>query len=107
MPSCIITGPDANNKVNIPKAGSGFGVAKINTVYGIGITSNGELRTSAATDAEIESKSNTAKPLVPASVDKAVREGLGNNSLTWTEAYKTSARNTIGASRVSFVDWID
>ena len=100
--------PDANKKVNIPIASANnIGVAKINTVYGIGITSNGELRTYAATDAEIESKSNTAKPIVPSALNKAVMEGLGNNSLTWTDAYKTSARNTIGASRVSFVDWID
>ena len=93
---------------NIPKAStSDFGVAKINTVYGIGITANGELRTSAATDAEIESKSNTAKPLVPSSINKIVMEGLGNNSLTWTDAYKASARNTIGATQAVFVDWSD
>lgn len=89
---------------NIPKASaSDFGVAKINTVYGIGITANGELRTSAATDAEIESKSNTAKPLVPSSINKIIMEGLGNNSLTWTDTYKSNARNTIGAEAKSTI----
>jgi len=83
---------------NIPKAStSDLGVSKINTVYGISITTNGELRTSAATDAEIESKSNTAKPLVPSTINKVIMEGLGSNSLTWSDAYKASARNTIGA----------
>lgn len=106
--STDLTPDTTTNKVNIPKAStSDFGVAKINTAYGIGITANGELRTSAATDAEIESKINTAKPIVPSVLNKAVMEGLGNNSLTWTDAYKASARNTIGAGTadVEFVDW--
>ena len=36
-------------------------------------------------------------------------EGLGNYSGTaWSDAYKTNACNTIGASeQTSFVDWID
>ena len=90
---------DVNNKVNIPKAStSDLGVSKINTIYGIGITSNGELRTYAATSAEIESKSNTAKPIVPNTIEKSVMEGLGNYSGTaWTDAYKANARATIGA----------
>ena len=94
--------PDANNKVNIPKAStSNLGVTKINTVYGVGITANGELRTYAASDAEIESKSNTAKPLVPASLNKAIMEGLGNNSLTWSDAYKSNARATLGVNNAT------
>ena len=105
--------PDANNKVNIPIASTtGFGVSTINSTYGISITASGELRTSSASEAEIQSKSNTAKPLVPKTVDAAIREGLGNydtvNKGVWTDAYKTHACEVIGASQeTEIIDWID
>ena len=99
--------PDANNKVNILAASANnFGVVKTNTSKGI-TASSGQLETVAANSAEITAKTNTYKPVVPSTLDVSIREGLGNNSLTWTDAYKESARNTIGASKVSFVDWID
>ena len=105
--------PDANNKVNIPVASiSGFGVSTINSTYGISITSNGELRTSSASADEIQSKANTAKPLVPKTVDIAIREGLGNYNTSlqgeWTDVYKEHACDTIGASQqTEIVDWIE
>ena len=60
-----------------------------------------------ATDGAIQAKTNAANPIVPSNLNKAVMEGLGNNSLTWTDAYKASARNTIGATQAVFVDWSD
>lgn len=97
---------DVNKKVNIPVAStSALGVIKVSS--GLTMGSDGGLRTSAATESLLVSKTNQYQPVVASNLDIAVREGLGNNALTWTDAYKTSARNTIGASRVSFVDWID
>jgi hypothetical protein len=59
--------------------------------------SNGTMCTWKATDAEVVAKTQNYRPIVPSLVDKTVMEGLGNNSLTWTDAYKTSACKTIGA----------
>lgn len=84
------------------------GVAKLqtSTAYGTGITGN-SLYVVKASDADITAKSSAYKPIVPNNLDKAVMDGLGNNSLTWTDAYKESARATIGATNteVEFVDW--
>ena len=61
-----------------------------------------------ATDAAIQAKTNTANPIVPSNLEKAVMEGLGNYSGTaWTNTYKSNARNTIGATQAVFVDWSD
>lgn len=97
--------PDENNKVNIPVAtGSVFGVVKCVATYGISAPNGAGIPTIVkATDADITEKDNNYKPIVPANLDLAVREGLGNNSLTWTDAYKTSARNTIGAEAQSTI----
>lgn len=85
---------------NVPIAGNGvLGVVKISTDYGVGIMPTGSLYADVANDNEIAAKNKEYKPITPTHLDKAVMEGLGNNSLTWTDQYKTNARNTIGASR--------
>ena len=88
-----------DKKVNIPVAGgSTFGVIKCIGTYGINAPDNaGVPRIVKATDAFLESKTDNYCPVVSSNLNKAVMEGLGNNSLTWTDAYKASARNTIGA----------
>lgn len=89
--------PDANKNVNIPLATNSYvGVCRGSTPNGV-VASSGVLSTVAASDAELQAKTQAHHPVVPSHLDVAIREGLGNNSLTWTEAYKTSARNTIGA----------
>ena len=98
--------PDTDNKVNIPVAGqNSLGV--VATASNFGTAYSTALYLVKATDAEILAKTHNYKPIVPANLDKAVMEGLGNNALTWTDAYKTSARNTIAATRVAIVDWTD
>ena len=78
---------------NIPKAAQNIlGVSSINSTAGIAISSSGGLYINKATDAEIETKTNTYKPLVPANLDKAVAEGISNNSITLTETQKKKAR---------------
>lgn len=100
--------PDANNKVNIPKASnSTLGVVQTNGSYGIEISSNGYIATIPAAEATLVAKLNGRNVVVANNLDIAVREGLGNNSLTWTEAYKTSARNTIGAGAKTIIrEWV-
>ena len=99
--------PDINKNVNIPLATNSYaGVCRGSTPNGV-IASGGVLSTVAASDAELQAKTQAYHPVVPSHLDVAVREGLGNNSLTWTDAYKASARTTIGAGTadVEFVDW--
>ena len=98
----VVSGTTAN----VPKAStSTLGVMIVGS--GLAVQNDGAVYISAATEAELTAKTNTFKPVVANNLNIAVREGLGNNSLTWSEAYKTSARNTIGATdtEVEFVDW--
>lgn len=89
---------DINNNVNIPVGTSSvLGVYKVNPNQGVSAFSSGDLCIISASEQEITAKTQSYKPIVPNKLDIAVREGLGNNSLTWTDAYKESARNTIGA----------
>lgn len=100
--------PDANNKVNIPLAtNDSVGVLKGNPAFGT-VMSNSTLCVQKCTETEIKNKNTNYKPVVAADIDIAIREGLGNNSLTWTDAYKTSARNTIDAAQTTIlVDWVE
>lgn len=98
----------SNGVANIPLGTSStLGVLKVNPNQGISAYSAGDLVIISASEAEIIAKTHNYKPIVPSKLDIAVREGLGNNSLTWTDAYKASARNTIGATQAVFVDWSD
>lgn len=85
---------------NIPLiSSSNFGVAKVSeTSYGIGAYSTGHIFISSAPENIIVAKASGYRPIVPSNLDIAIREGLGNYSGTaWTDAYKASARTTIGA----------
>ena len=98
--------PDANKKVNIPKAAQNvLGVVQqyASGSWGVILDSNGYLKLAPASETSIKNRSNGFMPITISNLDIAIREGLGNNTLTWTDAYKESARNTVGASRVSFV----
>ena len=44
--------------------------------------------------------------MVRSTKDKAIVEGLSNNSLTMTEAQQSSTRDFIGATQVILRDWI-
>lgn len=90
----------SNKIANIPLASNSttLGVVKTNyATFGVGVDNAGTLYISGASESQLQAKSSGYKPVVASNVDIAVREGLGNNQLTWTEAYKESARNTIGA----------
>ena len=87
----IVSGTTAN----VPKAStSTLGVMVVGS--GLAVQNDGAVYISAATEAELTAKTNTFKPVVSSNLNIAVREGLGNNSLTWSDAYKVSACKTIG-----------
>ena len=100
----VVSGTTAN----IPKASnSTLGVVQTNGSYGIEISANGYIATIPAAEATLVAKLNGRNVVVANNLDIAIREGLGNNSLTWTDAYKTSARNTIGAGAKTIIrEWV-
>jgi len=98
---------DSNGDANIPKAGTDtLGVFKTNATYGVATDANGVAYIVKANDEDLVAKSSSNKPVVPANLDKAVMEGLGNNSLTWSDSYKTFARNTIGAGAPVTIEFL-
>lgn len=74
------------------------GLVMVNGENGIGVnTEDGSLYIKSATEAEINGKSHSYNPIVPSNLNYAVKAGLTSNSITLTEAEKTSALNWIGA----------
>lgn len=65
---------------------------------GVGLTGNNILGIVRAKEEEINQKINASKPIVPSTLDYAVKSGLTTNALEWTEEEKQSARDLIGAS---------
>ena len=87
-----------SKKVNIPWGdNSSKGVVNGNETYGVNVVS-GEVRTCPATASDVTAKTQNYKPIVPSQIDAIVKAGLGNYAGTaFTDAEKTTARNTIGA----------
>ena len=74
------------------------GLVMVNGENGIGVnTEDGSLYIKSATEAEINGKSHSYNSIVPSNLNYAVKAGLTSNSITLTEAEKTSALNWIGA----------
>ena len=78
-------------------SGDKAGVVKVNNTTGIGISpSTQRLYVAMAGDADINNKNSNYKPIVPKNLDYAIKAGLSNNSLEWTDTEKASARELIG-----------
>ena len=93
-------------EIPIAQTAGDYGLVKLSSdSSGIMLSNNGTLQTRRATDNDIIAKTQINRPIVPANLDLAIREGLGNNSLTWDTTYQTSARNTIGATQVVIREW--
>ena len=60
------------------------------------MASNGKLNIFKAKDEEIIAKSNSYRPIVPANLDLAVKEGVCNNSITLTDEEKAAVRAWLG-----------
>lgn len=87
----IVSGTTAN----VPKASSStLGAIMIGS--GLAIQQSGSVYVVAATESNLINKLNASNPVVSTNLNIAIREGLGNNNLTWTDAYKVSSCKTIG-----------
>ena len=74
------------------------GLVMVNGENGIGVNiEDGSLYIKSATEAEINGKTHSYNPIVPNNLNYAVKAGLTSNSITLSEAEKTSALNWIGA----------
>ena len=97
-----------NNKVNYTDYATAnkAGLSKLVSTYGIqAIDSAGTAGILKATEAELIAKTNNYKPVVPSNLDIAVREGLGNSSLNWSETYKENARKQLGVNSLTVVTY--
>lgn len=74
------------------------GVVNVNpTAYGIGAYPNtGYLYIASATEAEIDAKTHARQPIVPNNLDYAVKKGLADSKLEWTDEEKAKARELLG-----------
>lgn len=71
--------------------------ASSNSGYGIGITTENILKTVPANENQIKAKTSNYMPIVPATLDKAIKIGLTTNTETFTDEEKANARNLIDA----------
>ena len=98
---------DSNNVANIPFAtASNGGVVTVTpNDYGL-VMNNGQLRTSGCSNADIDARTNYWKPMVPRTLDYAVKAAMcDGKGAAWTDTEKANARARIGAaSAISFVD---
>ena len=97
-----------NNKVNYTDYATAnkAGLSKLVSTYGIqAIDSAGTAGILKATESELIAKTNNYKPVVPSNLDIAVREGLGNSSLNWSETYKENARKQLGVNSLTVVTY--
>lgn len=65
---------------------------------GIKLNETGMLVIAGAGTSEINAMASANRPITPAYLKYAVRTGLSQNDLEWTEAQKSSAREVIGAA---------
>lgn len=90
---------------DIPFASSeSAGVAKIIPENGIGISSNGNLFINPATNAEIESKTNAKKPIVPSTVQKAVDVCMPSQTFVTMQTTAPASNSTDGGVHLVYLN---
>lgn len=72
------------------------GIYKLLSGSGIWKNSDNALYISSATNADIDSKKSNYKPIVPLTLDYAIKVGLTTNTETLTEEEKTAIQNWLG-----------
>ena len=101
IPTTVASLADAGEYVtfnNIATSNGDYGLVKLGSGgTGIQLNKNGVLQSVSATDNEIETESESSyRNLQPRHVSKIVKQGLINNTLTWSETEKAAALNLIG-----------
>lgn len=96
-----------NNKVSFTDypTNTKNGVVKIWENYGIQDLGNGMLGVSKASESNLINKSDNYHPVVANNLDIAVREGLGNSQLDWSETYKENARKQLGVNSLTVITY--
>lgn len=74
------------------------GVVLISKGFGIATNAGGYLMINPATETDIDEATNTRLPITTTTVDYAIKKGLSNNALEWTDEEKQSARYLLGVS---------
>lgn len=74
------------------------GIVDVNpTEFGIGsYPTSGILYITPASEAQIDAKTHARRPITPSNLDYAVKKGLADNKLDWTDEEKQAAREQIG-----------
>ena len=75
------------------------GLVRVMGEYGVQMVSpaTGTIGIRYATDAEIDEKTSAYRSIAPKNLDYAVKSGLADNKLEWTDDEKASARGLLGA----------
>lgn len=82
------------------------GIVKVGANNGVSIgNSNNVIYVVRATDAEITAKSNIYKPIVPSSLDLAVKVGITTNTQTLTDIEKANAKKWLGFAPITFDEY--
>jgi len=80
-----------------------LGLVKINKGYGVNIQGGtGVLAIQKAASDEISAKTNNYKPIVPSTLDYAIKSGLTKNALKLTDAEKEAAQEWLGIKQTNF-----
>ena len=80
------------------------GLVRALNSYGVSM-SDSNLQIYKATSTDIASKTHNYRPIVPSTLDIAVKAGLANSKITWSDSEKQKARNLIGAKSNILMDW--
>lgn len=77
------------------------GLCRGNVYMGTYVGVNGTITISAASETEIGEKTNAYKPIVPTTLDYAVKTGLTNSAEEWTDGDKEAVRILLGLEKTN------
>ena len=80
------------------------GLVKTSSAYGV-TTNSSNLQVYKASSTDIASKTHNYRPIVPSNLDYAVKQGLINSKIAWTDLDKEKARNMIGVIQSDWVQY--
>lgn len=82
------------------------GIVKIRSSYGINkYNSDNYIYILKATDAEIAAKTQQYKPIVPSTIDQAVKTGMTTNAIALTDIEKANAKKWLGFSPMTMEEY--
>lgn len=82
------------------------GIVKASNSYGVAMSA-ADLQVYKASTTDIASKTHNYRPIVPSNLDYAVKQGLINSKIAWTDLDKEKARNMIGVIQSDWAQYND